>query len=471
LFFWLIFSGKSLRVQIVTVSLLLVVISLSTFPAHAVLLVGRNIDIAGETGVDRQRVEPTIAVDPHNSSIIVAGAQDLRLLSSGGHRWHGYYRSTDNGQTWSSSLLPGFPGDTSSQGLSSPLHGFNATSDPVLAFDRNGNLYYTGVAISRTSSGFMLKAFVAKFVNDGADYARATIIAASDSFADKPWIAVDATGGANDGNVYLAFDGTINNGLSGVVFTRSTNGGLTFASPILVTTDGALPGIAVDAGGNIFVSAIQTSGHNILVSKSTDGGLSFSKPFFAAMNITPLPTALPGNRFRTTTIPQIAADASGVFIVWDDFRTRDSNVMFARSLNGGVTWSNPLIVNDVTANQQFFSSIAVSSRTISVIWYDSRLGQLSNGTITGLDVFYARSTNAGSTFSASIRLTSTSFNPNLVERTDFGDTQIFMGDYIQVGASPSAVHPIWTDNRNACGTVVPTFGCVDQDAFTTTITF
>jgi len=69
-----------------------------------------------------------------------------------------------------------------------------------------------------------------------------------------------------------------------------------------------------------------------------------------------------------------------------------------------------------------------------------------------------------------LRVTSVSFNPNTVERTDFGDTQIFMGDYIQVAASSTSAHVIWADNRNACDTVDPTFGCIDQDVFTATIT-
>jgi hypothetical protein len=151
-------------------------------------------------------------------------------------------------------------------------------------------------------------------------------------------------------------------------------------------------------------------------------------------------------------------------------RTGDANILLTRSTDGGVTWSTPVVVNDVTTNQQFFPSIASSGGSISVIWYDSRLGQLPNGTITGLDVFYAQSTNAGASFSKSVRVTSMSFNPNLVERTDLGSTGIFIGDYIQVAASAGVVHPIWTDNRNACDTIDPTFGCVDQDTFTATIT-
>jgi hypothetical protein len=70
-----------------------------------------------------------------------------------------------------------------------------------------------------------------------------------------------------------------------------------------------------------------------------------------------------------------------------------------------------------------------------------------------------------------MRVTSASFNPNRVERADFGNTQPFMGDYIQVAASPGAAHPIWADNRDACSNTVPIFGCTNQDLFTATITF
>ncbi len=435
--------------------LIFIALTVSTSPVHAVIRVGRNIDIAGEAAPDRQRVETTIAVDPRNPNIISAGAQDYRLVAIGGHHWDGYYRSTDGGVTWSSSLIPGFPGDTSPTGLSSPLHGLTSTTDPVLTFDGAGNAYYVGI-----STRFDL--FVVKYANDGADFAGGRLICMI--CADKPWIAVDTSGGPNDGTVYVAFDGA-----SGLEVVRSTDGGQTFSLPVVVSSSSQFPGVAVDPSGTVFVSSITTGGHTILVSKSSDGGLTFQRPVLAVIGVTPLPNPLPGNSFRTFTNTQIAADSAGVHVVWDDFGTGDSDVLTVRSLDGGATWSSPLRVNDVTTGQQFFPSIAISAGVISVIWYDSRLGQLPNGTITALDVFYARSTNVGATFSPSLRITSVSFNPNLVERTD-GSTQPFMGDYIQVAASPTAVHPIWADNRNACDTVDPTFGCVDQDAFTATIT-
>jgi len=66
-------------------------------------------------------------------------------------------------------------------------------------------------------------------------------------------------------------------------------------------------------------------------------------------------------------------------------------------------------------------------------------------------------------------VTSASFDPNLVNFGDFNFPYQFIGDRIGIAASATAVHPIWTDNRNACDNIDPTFGCVDQDIFTATI--
>jgi len=455
-------------------------ICITLAPAHALPVAGPNVDItASNDSSERQQVEPTIAVDPHNPSVVVAGAQDYRLLSTGGHRWHGYYRSVDGGQTWSVILLPGYLGDNSPQGLASPLHGvFLATSDPVLAFDRSGNVYYVGITAAATfssNSGFNL--FVAKFINDGADYAFTTLLPRSlYGLADKPWITVDTSGGPRDGTVYVTYDTfSLSGGATdaGVALIRSTDGGITYSFPLLAVRQGFVSGVAVDAQGRVFVSSLtpgrSRTSSNIAVAVSNDGGLAFHGHEIAA-SVSLAPSPLPGNSFRFFTIPQIAADSRGAYIVWDDYAKGNSNVMFTKSTDGGVTWTSPIQVNDMTTGQHFFSTISVSGGTISIAWYDSRLGELSSGTITALDVFYASSKDGGLTFSPNTRITSTSFNPNTVERADFGDPEIFMGDYIQIASSPTTAHVIWADNRDACSNVVPFFGCTNQDAFTTTIT-
>src|SRR5260370_91818 len=87
---------------------------------------------------------------------------------------------------------------------------------------------------------------------------------------------------------------------------------------------------------------------------------------------------------------------NGVYLVWDDFRTGNSNVFFTRSVDGGTTWSAPLMVNDVITGQHFFPTIAASGGIISVAWYDSRLNVGTS--MNAVDVFYAQSLDAGGTF-------------------------------------------------------------------------
>ncbi len=446
--------------------------------------VGINVPVVGEAAPDRQQVETTIAVDPHNPSILVAGAQDLRLKSVGEHRWHGYYRSTDGGQTWSSSLLPGYPGDTSPQGLSSPLHRSNATSDPVLAFDRLGNLYYAGLVFNISAAGpggngpiGNSVAFVAKYINDGASYSNVTLILGP-LFADKPWIAVDNTGGPSDGNVYLAFDANLTaTSPFATLLTRSTDSGKTFSLPFYTPSDhtGELPSVTVDSAGNVYVSSdafdpiTEANLNYIQVSKVINGGTSLTQNVKA---VNPAYWVTSGSAigatFRAFTIPQIAAGALGIYLVFDDLRLGNSSVFLTRSVDGGSSWTAPLRVNDVLNSQHFFPTIAVSGGIVNVAWYDSRLNPSSS--LSGLDVYYSNSMDGGASFSSNVRVTSVSFDPGSVRRTDSPNYLApFIGDYIGIAATASNAYPLWTDDRFACDTVDPSYGCVDQDAFTATI--
>ncbi|HEX6482397.1 MAG TPA: hypothetical protein VF043_26440, partial [Ktedonobacteraceae bacterium] len=95
----------------------------------------------------RMQNEPTLAIDPRNTSVWTSGSNDYCAVPTAGDAWAGFYRSTDSGATWTDSLLPGYNGDTSSQGTSSPLArmvagGALAAGDPVMSWDGAGNLFY-----------------------------------------------------------------------------------------------------------------------------------------------------------------------------------------------------------------------------------------------------------------------------------------------------------------------------------------
>ena len=445
--------------------------------------VGRNIDITRMNDPnDLPQMETMIAVDPTNPSILVTGAIDARLFIEGGNSWLGYYRSTNGGKTWDVSLLPGFPGDTSPEGLASPLSIFFQAVDPVLAFDKSGNVFYTGIATRLFETGlaghFGAKIFVATYVDHGATY-QSTILFDIPGNHDKPWIAVDTSENPETGgNVYVVWTGSREGpDFSQVghktLFSRSTDHGATFSTATEISgMPGLFSAVTVDPMGNVFVSAVNSHGsQQLLVARSTDGGLSFDRPVKAA-SLFPSSSlgsvVLPENIFKKPLIPQLAADENGEYVVWDDFKTRDTDVLFIGSTDGGKTWSDPVVVNDVRTGHQFFPTIAVSGGRISVAWYDSRLDD--GGRIEELHVFYAQSTDGGVSFSANLRITDVGFDPNVfVLFTDLG--LAFIGDYIHIAATPEKAHVIWADTRNACNVIFEPFGCVDVDVFTAAIRF
>jgi hypothetical protein len=66
--------------------------------------------------------------------------------------------SIDGGQAWTNSLVPGYPADTSAEGMQSPeFIRTNSASDPVGAFDDDGHFFlgflaYNGNAGPETNS-------------------------------------------------------------------------------------------------------------------------------------------------------------------------------------------------------------------------------------------------------------------------------------------------------------------------------
>ena len=163
---------------------------------------------------------------------MLAGANDYRTVDlpglpngeENGDAWHGVFKSSDGGLTWRSTLLPGYPQDTSPQGLASPNRGFQAGADPTVRAGTNGMFYLSGIVFNRDEKG-LGQVFVSRFIDnnnsetdDSIQYLSTSVITGGTSgqFIDKPWIVADkARAGAGlcqidtqsfpAGNVYLAY--------------------------------------------------------------------------------------------------------------------------------------------------------------------------------------------------------------------------------------------------------------------------
>ena len=144
-------------------------------------------DIAGDGDSDsndggafRQGNEPSVAIDPTNPNLVFASWNDYCDNDLGGG-WQGLAYSTDRGETWTPSKIPGYPSDTSTEGMASPLHGRQAEAgDPLLAFDGDGRLFAGGIAFNRANpqNGDMWVATYASAPNGSypKDYLRTIVV-------------------------------------------------------------------------------------------------------------------------------------------------------------------------------------------------------------------------------------------------------------------------------------------------------
>src|SRR5579864_2841768 len=352
--------------------------------------------------------EPSACVFANNPLTLLAGSNDYRTVdipnpSGVGDEtkdaWLSYYVSTDGGLTWpTSTLVPGFPQDTSVAGMSSPLHGFQAGSDPTVRCGVGGMAYYSGIAFNRGGTGMI---FVARFVNDNnteksipVRYLGAASIqtGTTGQFNDKPWVATDIprsgssgtctvpAGPGNNppqrtftgGKTYVSFTtflGTSpNNPHSRINVASSLNCGATWNTPVQVSTTNAYnlgTQIAVDPhDGTLYAAWRQiakidsTTGQVVLpdaiiFSKSTNGGASFSANQTIA-KITPFDQMTSGSSFRTQSFPTMAVsvDTNGhshIHVAWSQRGVGpggDARIVWTTSSDGGKTWSPPVPVDN-----------------------------------------------------------------------------------------------------------------------------
>jgi hypothetical protein len=258
--------------------------------------------------------EPAVAIDPRQTQVMVGSSNDYcgvhNVTVDGvpqpvGPIWLGYYRSQNGGSSFQSSLVPGYPDDTSPYASRAQIRTASA-GDPVLAWDKHGRLF-AGAESSEdpagTPKGFG-DVWVATYENpageggnsldDGKEFKRSVTVAKGSSapgtggkFNDKTSIEADRTNSACEGNVYFSWSSYNGNGGNTVNFSRSTDHGQTFSKGINLgpaNSEIQFPDIAITGNGHVYVTFRRFSGAKknvsdaVLITKSTDCGKTFSPP-------------------------------------------------------------------------------------------------------------------------------------------------------------------------------------------------
>jgi hypothetical protein len=497
--------------------------------------------------------EPAVAVDPRDTRVLIGSSNDYcGVYNDGadangapipsGPVWLGYYRSEDGGRSFQSSLVPGYPGDTSPYALLARIRTASA-GDPVVAWDAHGRVFM-GAESSDDPAGSK-KTFgdvwVARFDNpngengnslqDGKRFRGSVTVGKGSSapnllgvFHDKTAIEADRTGGRCDGNVYFAWTRFTGGRISNIYFVRSTDHGATWSAPMNLTPRaGNLQDadISVTGNGNVYVTydvgAMQNGQPDgVEIVKSTDCGRTFGpsalvttyEPYNAQdVSDSGAPARDCGDFadhcqsgytfFRRGTTTRSTADQydslhEWVYIVFDASkpgtevdtgttygslgpgRGSQSAAYFVRYDGRTGTATTPRLIANEAIGHQAFPDISADGGVLHMLWWDSRsdpcysatrpIGNCVGGaTVASLDVWATSSTTYGDSWTAPIRVSAVTSNPDYEQ---FDDRSVpFAGDYLWITSMGTFAFGAWTDWRNTvAGSDAREAASDDQDA-------
>jgi hypothetical protein len=384
-----------------------------------------NVDANGLNIIGDAANEPSIAVDPNNRSRMAIGWRQFNTINSN-FRQAGYAYTTDDGATWT------FPG---------VIQPGVFRSDPVLDVDADGNFYYNSLATSPTFLTDVFKSSTGGSSWDGGTFAQG---------GDKQWMAIDKSGGMGDGHIY-AFWTVFYSVCEPGHFTRSTNAGISFEDCIAVTNNPYWGTLTVGADGVLYLGG--SIGNDFLVAKSSNAQNSSQVVSWDMATVVSLDGTItfggapnPGGLMGQANI---AVDTSGgpyhgnVYLLCTVNRNSindPADIMFARSTDGGVSWSSPIRINDDvgTSAYQWFGTMSVApTGRIDVVWLDTRNNPSSTSAL-----YYSNSHDGGVTWSQNVRI-SDHFN-SLVGWPN----QNKMGDYFDMVSDIDGARLAWAATFN-----------------------
>jgi hypothetical protein len=436
--------------------------------ASSSLSVGTNVDVSNECG---PQSETYIAINPSHPRAVGAGSNEIFRLPMRG------YSSGDGGSSWRGVDLP----------LPPALSGTNDTrfgSDPSLAFDTRGNLYYSYIVVffGNGSGVDGTEMAVARSTDGGQSYPDVTYFVfatGGDHFNDKPMITADSSvSSPYRDNVYVAWDAASGGSAEGGIRVgHSSDQGASFTVTRADGPSGPSQGIGAvpftGPNGELYVAWSDYHAHNISFNRSIDAGATWDNPVIIAPEKLSFEALIPAEEFRGALVyPACAADLSTgahrgrLYCSWMDLNAsgNDTDIFASYSDDGGATWSTPAPVTDQLPIQvdRFDHWLAVDpvNGDVNVSFYDTRNDTTGFRYMT--DTYFSQSIDGGKTWrSPNTRVTTVSSNEHdcngvfPCSAIDYGNQQ---GDYEGLASFGGVSHPVWTDSRDqqgapACGTV------------------
>jgi len=419
---------------------------------------------------------PVVIVDPDDPRKLYAAAVEIRTEACV------LFRSSDAGRSWTKATASPAPA-----AFPKCTHDNGFVPMSAVAMGREGTLYYFHIGWDAQDGGRSenRSVFLARTRDFGETWESTPVNVNRGKTGDDieknvPSDLVVDTSGEQD-VVIVSYTASYPNPSTpptrpGQPFVAtSTDGGRTFGPPVNISTSwydnaanlpseapegarkkenfgGSGSNLAVAGDGAIYATWNRSQANvtpppppSTQLAVSTDKGRTWTSSVLHAGNAN---QTGPGNGLQLAWSSH-GADNGTLHAVWEGRLVTyqgDRDVLYRRSLDGGRSWSEPVLLNDDDPNQyfaQYQPNIAVApGGRLEVVWWDFRG---SEGLISN-DVYGATSTDSGATWSRNFRVTDQLINRRIgVWKPGFG------GDVRQapgVAANDRLSVVVWDDTRN-----------------------
>lgn len=378
----------------------------------------------------------------------------IRLVASANDNGTGamaMFFSTNGGGSWGQSTLPLTGGDA-------------LQSDPAVDWTSDGIAHALCIGIAGANT--TVRAYTSS--DNGQTWNFEATLSGAQTATDREIIWVDK-------NAFSPFKDQIyatwHNGTPVFFARRTAGGGGSWQAPIQIsgpeTTGIGIGGdIKTNGFGDLFVFWPDADGsRNMVVAKSTDGGVTFpTRVIIAQTFATTRRLSIPADNVRSARV-YVSAGAfrtntkNMVYAVWSDLTgaagcnsgggpgtnaasTCKTRVWFSRSIDGGATWSAPVMLNNqASLNDQFHSKLCVdeSNGNLIVTYRDT----VNDPARLQTEVFMQTSTDDGQTWSPAVQASTAASN-----ETTAGANVNQYGDYDGLSGFAGSFFPAWTDSRS-----------------------
>jgi hypothetical protein len=267
---------------------------------------------------------------------------------------------------------------------------------------------------------------------------------ATNAAVDKPILTVRGD------DVYVGY-----NHAQKVWVSRSHDGGATFTS-VNINPNGKLGwslagGATVDPAGNVYFAWAgyernggATGGVNLYLSKSTNGGTTWTTILMDRSAAPPDCSAyLCGWAYLGAQLIVTSDEAGTLYALWNAGTVNQGpeRIYFARSTNGGATWTAKANVSTAAngVHHAFPAIVAGAAGDVRIAWMDARAG-------TQWNTYYRSSTNGGNSWSAEVDWSTYVPGYSYITADGFGYP---FGDYFEIDIDGNGVtHGIWGEGLN-----------------------